>query len=285
MSINPIGSAGIFNITNNVTNNMKNKGASTASPLSPEAAQDALENLKNTLRGRVRNSFDTVEISDTISEDRREKLFAEESMNILGFARLRTDNDKYCTTFTNEQVSDRAKALSWLMDGNRPVIFIPTDSKGDVGEAQLAQHLGDIGKRIDACFAAGEITQQEYDDLNAGLEKYTEAAAASVEWLAAARAVGRTYTQTMNAMVKGGAPQQEIEAFAKAYQKTREDMINEFIKRSRKINRSLLVQMVQQVREGKDLVQPEDRWSSLEKKNLAGILESGPAPLAPEESE
>lgn len=171
-------------------------------------------------------------------------------MNILGSVRLRTDNDKYCTTFTNEQVSDRAMALSWLMDGTHSVLFIPTDGSGNIGQDQLAQHLGDIGKRIDECFAAGEITRQEYDDLNAGLEKYTEAAASLVEWLTAARAVGRAYTQTMNAMVKGGASQQEIEAFAKAYQKTREDMINEFIKKSCKIDRGLLAQLVQQARYG-----------------------------------
>ncbi len=38
----------------------------------------------------------------------------------------------------------------------------------------MVQHFGEIGRQIDQAFSAGEISKQEYDDLNAGLARYTE---------------------------------------------------------------------------------------------------------------
>ena len=39
---------------------------------------------------------------------------------------------------------------------------------------QLAELVGGIGKDLDSAFAAGEISEQEYDALNKGLAAYTE---------------------------------------------------------------------------------------------------------------
>ena len=80
------------------------------------------------------------------------------------------------------------------------------------------------------------------------------------------------------------ATQEEIEAFSKWHRETLEDRIQEYIKTSCGIDRDLLVKLIQQVREGKDLIQPKARQAS-SGENLAGFFESSPAPLAPEESQ
>lgn len=290
MNVNPTGNSGFYPITDAITNYMKNKGLSTEACLTPEVVQ-GLQNLELHLRERqdgIRNRFDTVEISTVIREDRRERMFIEESSNILGGTGiwLHERDANYCTMFTCEEVSDRAMALSWLMDADLAVFCLPKydlNKSEYITEEQLAQHLGDIGKRIDECFAAGEISQQEYDDLNAGLEKYTEACVYWAEWLPAARAVHRQYTETINAMKKGGAPQQIIDALATAFEKSKDDMINQVMKKSRKINRSLLAKLVQQVRSGKVLIPQSSRQTN--GKDKAVGYSNGYGPFVPAQNE
>lgn len=76
------------------------------------------------------------------------------------------------TKFTSQSVSETARMLSALMDEKDESIYLKICSGMSID--QLAEHFGNIGKQIDEAFAAGKITQQEFDDLNRGLEKYTE---------------------------------------------------------------------------------------------------------------
>lgn len=60
---------------------------------------------------------------------------------------------------------------------------------------QLSQHFGDIGKRLDEAYAQGKFTEEEYNELNAGLDEYIEHATSQTEKM---RAVWETGKQNMD---------------------------------------------------------------------------------------
>lgn len=257
MNVSATGSAGIYPITNAITNYMKNKGESAESVLTPQVVQN-LQNLELHLRGRTvnkREQFDTVDISGAVRADHMGSLFAEESLNLLGWIRLKVDTARLSTTFTDERISERAVALSWIMDESMPLHLISDGPVSAITDEQLAQHFGKIGKRIDECFAAGEITQQEYDDLNAGLEKYTEAMTVKLEEHRAESRFRETMADDIQSMRENGISDLNIEAFVKERLADFRQHIDEFIKKwSCGIDRGWLAQMVQRARGGEDLV-------------------------------
>lgn len=258
---------------------IKNKAPASGSPVS----QEALDTLEAALRKSIRPEFDTVEINGLKSRpgnDRIVSMIDEECVNFLGYVHLRKDNLKSSVVFTNEQVSERAEALAWLMNENDPS-FIPKDGLKNslVSKEQLAQHLGDIGRRIDECFAAGEITRQEYDDLNAGLEKFTEVSAAWLEGRNAIRRFGKDMSNSIQSMRKHGASDIEIEAFAKEQRDDFQKNIDEFIRKFCAIDRDLLLKLVQQVRGGKDLIPGSSRQTNGKDKTVG--YSNGYGPFVP----
>ena len=247
---------------------IKRKAPASGSPVS----QEALDTLEAALRQSVRPEFDTVEISGLKSSPGDERIVSmidEECVNFLGYVHLRKDNLKSSVVFTNEQVSERAEALAWLMNENNPS-FIPKDGLRNslVTKEQLAQHLGDIGRRIDECFAAGEITRQEYDDLNAGLKKFTEVSAAWLERQNAICRFAKDMNHSIQSMRKHGASDIEIEAFAKEKREDFHKNINEFIRKFCAIDRDLLLKLVQRVRGGKDLIPGSSRQTDDKDKTV-----------------
>lgn len=258
---------------------IKRKAPASGSPVS----QEALDTLEAALRQSVRPEFDTVEISGLKSSPGDERIVSmidEECVNFLGYVHLRKDNLKSSVVFTNEQVSERAEALAWLMNENNPS-FIPKDGLRNslVTKEQLAQHLGDIGRRIDECFAAGEITRQEYDDLNAGLKKFTEVSAAWLEGRNAIRRFGKDMNHSIQSMRKHGASDIEIEAFAKEKREDFHKNINEFIRKFCAIDRDLLLKLVQRVRGGKDLIPGSSRQTDDKDKTVG--YSNGYGPFVP----
>lgn len=258
---------------------IKSKAPASGSPVS----QEALDTLEAALRKSIRPEFDTVEINGLKSRpgnDRIVSMIDEECVNFLGYVHLRKDNLKSSVVFTNEQVSERAEALAWLMNENDPS-FIPKDGLKNslVSKEQLAQHLGDIGRRIDECFAAGEITRQEYDDLNAGLEKFTEVSAAWLEGRNAIRRFGKDMSNSIQSMRKHGASDIEIEAFAKEQRDDFQKNIDEFIRKFCAIDRDLLLKLVQQVRGGKDLIPGSSRQTNGKDKTVG--YSNGYGPFVP----
>lgn len=258
---------------------IKSKAPASGSPVS----QEALDTLEAALRQSVRPEFDTVEINGLKSSPGDERIVSmidEECVNFLGYVHLRKDNLKSSVVFTNEQVSERAEALAWLMNENDPS-FIPKDGLRDslVTKEQLAQHLGDIGRRIDECFAAGEITRQEYDDLNAGLEKFTEVSAAWLEGRNAIRRFAKDMNHSIQSMRKHGASDIEIEAFAKEKREDFHKNIDEFIRKFCAIDRDLLLKLVQRVRGGEDLIPGSSRQTDDKDKTVG--YSNGYGPFVP----
>ena len=247
---------------------IKSKAPASGTPVS----QEALDTLEAALRKSVRPEFDTVEINGLKSSPGDERIVSmidEECVNFLGYVHLRKDNLKSSVVFTNEQVSERAEALAWLMNENDPS-FIPKDGLTNslVTKEQLAQHLGDIGRRIDECFAAGEITRQEYDDLNAGLKKFTEVSAAWLERQNAICRFAKDMNHSIQSMRKHGASDIEIEAFAKEKREDFHKNINEFIRKFCAIDRDLLLKLVQRVRGGEDLIPGSSRQTDDKDKTV-----------------
>ena len=262
---------------------IKSKAPASGTPVS----QEALDTLEAALRKSVRPEFDTVEINGLKSSPGDERIVSmidEECVNFLGYVHLRKDNLKSSVVFTNEQVSERAEALAWLMNENDPS-FIPKDGLTNslVTKEQLAQHLGDIGRRIDECFAAGEITRQEYDDLNAGLKKFTEVSAAWLEGRNAIRRFGKDMNHSIQSMRKHGASDIEIEAFAKEKRDDFHKNIDEFIRKFCAIDRDLLLKLVQQVRGGEDLIPGSSRQTNDKDKTVG--YSNGYGPFVPAQNE
>ncbi len=262
MNINPFGSTSIHVVQNHI----KNQGPSA----NPSISQEALEKLEAAVREHRFDSFEP-----------------EEGCGIRPLEELDYNpfsKPELSTVFTNSQVSEKAQELSLLMDERDIAVHSQVGFGLTYDRDKLAQHFGEVGRQIDEAFSAGEISQQEYDDLNAGLNKYTETVTSRAERSNALMAVLRNTKKMRDKLMVRGASQEEIEAFSKWHRETLEDRIQEYIKTSCGIDRDLLVKLIQQVREGKDLIQPKARQAS-SGENLAGFFESSPAPLAPEESQ
>lgn len=157
------------------------------------------------------------------------------------------------TKFTNQNISETARILSALMDEKDEGIYLKICSGMSID--QLAEHFGNIGKQIDEAFAAGKITQQEFDDLNRGLEKYTETISNMSENETARWGVARQCALATQAKIKSGASDEEMLVYAENQKETFQDQIDQFIREYCSIDRFLLNQLMNTVRTA-------DRFSS-----------------------
>lgn len=157
---------------------------------------------------------------------------------------------KLSTSFTDENVSEKARALSWLMDESRD---IESYIGFNLSREQLAQHVGEIGRQIDEAFAAGEITGQERDDLNAGLGSYAENVTSQAERRDAMWGVIRQMAASTQAMVAGGASKEEMAEYAKRNMDSMQERISEFVKKHTAIDRELMAALIARARGGEDL--------------------------------
>jgi len=262
MNVNPTGNAGIFQISNNI----KSQGTKVEPPLSKEA----LEKMEGSVQESMKNHFDTVELSGNHGIEVLEP----------GDVRKPGPNAQLSTTFTNAEVSEKAETLSWLMDERS--LDMETKVGFGMSQEQLAQHFGEIGRQIDAAFSAGKITQQEYDDLNAGLGHYTEAVTSQAERQAAKWEVLKAMAKTTRAMVEGGASKEQMAAYAKRNMETLQDRISEFVEKHCAIDRDLMSKLIQQVRDGENLIQPGTK-QTYGKENMVGYFKDGYIPFVPDE--
>ncbi len=156
-------------------------------------------------------------------------------------------NAKLSTVFTGERVSEKAETLSWLMDESKN---IEEHIGFNLSPRQLAGHIGDIGRQIDGAFAAGEITGQERDELNAGLERYSENVTSQAERRDAMWGVMRQMAASTRAMVESGASDEEMAAYAKKNMDSMQERISEFVKKHTAIDRGLMAELIAKARVG-----------------------------------
>ena len=161
-----ISSTGARQLPDGLVNNARVKYIDTQAPLTGAAGEKAelradtdrvLKDAYQALRdGRARAMrFDTVEISGLNTPVLPEMLTPLEDCPVTlpgAFGPVQES-----TVFSNEEVSAAARTLSALMDENG--VDINTKISFGMSEAQLAEHFGSIGKRIDDALAAGQISQ------------------------------------------------------------------------------------------------------------------------------
>ena len=177
-----------------IANNIKNYGPGSKVTISEEA----LEKLETSIReGR----FDSFQPGEDYGIRQLEELDEDIIGRVLGKPQL-------STTFTNSQVSEKARELAMLMDERDDALRSQLKEFSlTISRDQLAEHFGEVGRKIDEAFSEGSITRQEYEDLNAGLKKYTETVTAREERRAAVQEVLRRNAKAMDAMMRRGASQ------------------------------------------------------------------------------
>ena len=229
-----------------IANNIKNYGPGSKVTISEEA----LEKLETSIReGR----FDSFQPGEDYGIRQLEELDEDIIGRVLGKPQL-------STTFTNSQVSEKARELSMLMDERDDALRSQLKEFSlTISRDQLAEHFGEVGRKIDEAFSEGSITRQEYEDLNAGLKKYTETVTAREERRAAVQEVLRGNAKAMDAMMRRGASQKEIEEFAKWNRETLSDRIDELVKKSKGYDRELMAALIERVRGGEDILKPEEK--------------------------
>lgn len=110
---------------------------------------------------------------------------------------------------------------------------------------RIAEHYGKMAKRLDAAYAEGKFTKEEYDYLNKGIAERMEHSAACAEETAAERAAGHDRTMSQKA---------SKEYLSMSKEERREYMqsqISDYIDRYFKIDRTSLMELFNGVRYGK----------------------------------
>ena len=123
------------------------------------------------------------------------------------------------------------------------------NSFGNMSIKDMAERCGDLGKHLDENYAAGKVTKKEYDELNVSLAKYIEAMAVKNERGKAFMAIGAEW---------GSSPLKSYEHYLESMSKTPEqyqqdlqDQITSLVESKFKIDRNLLLEMINSVRYGK----------------------------------
>lgn len=124
--------------------------------------------------------------------------------------------------------------------------FIGSNDHPD--DSALAEHFGNIAKRLDEAYAVGKFTEEEYNELNSSLDEYIENRTSSAENSRAFYAVMKE---------EHGANVSQINEVKKIsseeYMKDLKAKIDSFIEDRGAINRDILKQMINVIRYGTKL--------------------------------
>ncbi|MDE7302602.1 MAG: hypothetical protein K2N60_04705 [Oscillospiraceae bacterium] len=122
-------------------------------------------------------------------------------------------------------------------------------SSGIVGgvptKERIAEHYGKMAKRLDAAYAEGKFTKEEYDYLNKGIAERMEHSAACAEETAAGRSAGYDRTMSQKASEKYLAMSKEER------REYMQSQISDYIDKYYKIDRTSLMKLFNSVRYGK----------------------------------
>lgn len=150
-------------------------------------------------------------------------------------------------TFSGSNVCEKAQELAARMTEYPVGIAFSIDG---LSMEQLADLVGGIGKEVDSAFAAGEISEQEYADLNKGLDTYTDFMTQKAEKEKASFAVMKQTAAATKAMIQSGASEEEMTDYAKMVREKWQNKINAYLKENA-YDRTALNQMIIAIRMGK----------------------------------
>lgn len=110
----------------------------------------------------------------------------------------------------------------------------------------LAEHFGDLGKRLDEAYADGKFTEEEYNELNSSLDEYIEKRTSSAEKTRAFYAVMKEQHG-----MEAACPDRTEKISADEYMSALKKKMDSFIENQGKINREVLRQMTDIIRYGR----------------------------------
>lgn len=127
--------------------------------------------------------------------------------------------------------------------------MIPT--RGNIGKFKenIAKFYGEIAKRMDAAYAEGKFTDEEYEMLNAGLNERIEKTIHNTETSMAFYAIGRK----IGAQSPEERKQDILRKQAMTPEERRADMakrIDEYVRKYCKIDRGIMFEMINAIRYG-----------------------------------
>ena len=127
--------------------------------------------------------------------------------------------------------------------------MIPTRENIGQFKENIAKFYGEIAKRMDAAYAEGKFTDEEYEMLNAGLNERIEKTIHNTETSLAFYAIGR--------QIGAQSPEERKQDILRKQAMTPEERqadlaqkIDEYINRYCKIDRSLILEMINAIRYG-----------------------------------
>lgn len=146
--------------------------------------------------------------------------------------------------FSGGNVSEKAQALAGQMTEYPVGVALSMDG---FSMEQLAELIGGIGKEIDSAFAAGEISEQEYNDLNKGLDAYTDFMTEKAEKQKASFAVMKQTAAATKAKIQSGASEKEMTDYAELVREKWQEKINAYLEENA-YDRTALQQMISAIR-------------------------------------
>lgn len=151
--------------------------------------------------------------------------------------------------FSGGNVSEKAQELAEQMKEYPAGVALSMDG---FSMEQLSELIGGIGKEIDSAFAAGEISEQEYADLNKGLDAYTDFMTKKAEKQNASFAIMKQTAAATKAKIQSGASEKEMTDYAELVREKWQEKIDEYLEENA-YDRTALQQMIAAIRTGKAL--------------------------------
>lgn len=153
-------------------------------------------------------------------------------------------------TFTRDKDGIDGSSVTSLFETASPIRLMLSQG---MSTEELAEHFGGIGKRLDEAYSQGKFTEEEYDELNAGLDEYIEKMTAKSERM---NAVWETAKENLANRRQGYLmagvvyPKGDTRTVSEIQEEIN-SRVNNYVKNVSGIDRELLLTMINRIRYGK----------------------------------
>ena len=143
-----------------------------------------MNSLFHTLMGKAPSKPVMDVVSDANKKD--EFVHLNEDLN-TALSNAKDNANKDTFTKKSDEITPEADSVDRLLDYDT---MLDVKIRGGMTRAQLATHFGEIAKRLDEAYSEGKFTEDEYNELNAGLMESYEKYISRCEYAAAGKQVG-----------------------------------------------------------------------------------------------
>ncbi|MCM1523238.1 MAG: hypothetical protein NC120_02160 [Ruminococcus sp.] len=187
-----------------------------------------------------------MDISSDLNRDRFE--FSEKiSYNTYALGTIPVDGE---VKDIEELPFEASQAIDFMSNGIRADLEKSGYANGVVTKERIAEYYGAMAKRLDAAYAEGKFTKDEFDELNEMIEKQVEKEATVVETRTASFALGKKY-YSLSPEAVSEIVQREKLLTPEERLAAREQEIRDYAERYCKIDRVALMKLFNSIRLGK----------------------------------